>query len=112
MRKTPNAEDAEDAEETKLRDSSAPAASSALGVLFQAALLDRHVLPHDEPVGGHFAQAREHAVYVLIRINKDEHHRQLAAGIHQRRRFHALPPGESAHGVEHGGAGHVLTAEI
>src|ERR1700687_3163378 len=53
--------------------------------LVQAALLDDHVLPNDEPVGGHLAQLRQNAVDVLVGIDEGDHDGQLASRFHEGR---------------------------
>jgi hypothetical protein len=49
-------------------------------VSVQTALLNDHILPHDEPIRGHLAQPGENSIHVVIRINERDDDRQFASG--------------------------------
>src|SRR5438067_7114371 len=82
--------------------------SRAFRKLVQAALLDDHILAHDEAVRSHLAQLGKNALHVLIGIHEDDHQRQPAAGIHQTGGLDPTAASEAGDGMKHGGAGDVF----
>ena len=47
--------------------------------LIQIPLLDHHVFPNNKPLRSHFAEAGKDSRDMFFEINKNEHHRQVAA---------------------------------
>ncbi len=63
----------------------------------EIALLQHYVLAHDQPVRRHFLQRGKHAIHMLIGVDENDDHRQLASRLDQMRGLDAMPPQESRH---------------
>src|SRR5690349_17132170 len=72
----------------------------ALDISAQAPLLQHHVFAHDQAMRGHFFQSGQDASDVLIGINKDNDHRELAASINEVAGLDSLTSQKSGNGVK------------
>src|SRR5258708_17578669 len=82
------------------------------GMSVKVALFQHYILAHDQPMRGHLLQHGKDAVYMFVRIHEGDYDRKLAAGLDHMRRFHAMPPQKSSHGVKCGPGIDILLTQV
>ena len=78
----------------------------------EGALFEGYVFPHDEAMGGHFAEFWEDAADVLIGIDEGNDDRQLAAGFDKMRGMNAVAAKKACDGMEGDGSVDIFLAQV
>src|ERR1700688_605922 len=78
----------------------------------QTALLDHHVLPHNQPMRGHLSQLGQNAVDVLVGVDERNHDGQFASGFDEMGGMDFASSEEAGYGVEGDGPEDIFLAQI
>ena len=70
------------------------------GMSVKVPLFEHHILAHDQPVRRHFLQRGQYAAHMLIGIDEDDDHGQLAAGFNHVSGLHAVSSQESGNSMK------------
>src|SRR6266849_8158649 len=78
----------------------------------QAPLLNDHILPHNQAVGGHLAKPGQSAVDMLVGVDERNHDGQLASGFDEMGGMDFASPEKTGYGVEGDGSEDIFFAQI
>ena len=78
----------------------------------QAALLDHHILAHDEPVSGHLTELWQDAIHMFVGIYEAYDNWKLATGFDQMCGVHVTPPKKSRNRMKRNRARNTLASQI
>ncbi len=82
--------------------------SGGVDISVEIALLQDHVLAHDQPMGRHFLQCRQDAAHMLVRVHENDDHRQLPSGVHKMAGLNLLTAEESRYRMQRGRRIHIF----
>src|SRR5229473_8513987 len=86
--------------------------SGGVDMSVEIALLQNHVLAHDQAMRGHFFQCRQHAADVLVRVHENDDDRQFSPGVYEMTGLHLLPAQESRYRMQRSRRIHVLLTQV
>jgi len=75
-------------------------------------LFDHDIFAHDKPVGGHFTELWQDAIYMFVGIYEAHDNRELATGFDQMRGMHLAAAKKSRNGMKRDCSGDTLTSQV